>query len=227
MIVFMRWMFVLLLIANIAFFGVMQMPHGNSDSDSMASHVPYHAEQIRLLPEADLAQAEPTPVAPTQICLEWGVFSKSELARAQNALKPLQLEETAITLRSVPEKTSKFWVYIPPLRSRADAQKKQDELKELGVEDSLILQDNNKWRYAISLGVFSTQEAADKYLAELRTKNNVRSARSGPRTLDEGHSSMLIQASDTNLEADLVKLKQDFPGTELKAVPCSSKQQLN
>jgi hypothetical protein len=32
---------------------------------------------------------------------------------------------------------------------------------------------------------------------------------------------MLIRASGANLEADLVKLKLDFPGTELKAVPCS------
>ncbi|MDP2963331.1 MAG: SPOR domain-containing protein [Sulfurimicrobium sp.] len=221
--VFMRWMFVLLLIANIAFFTVMQLPQGKSGSDPMASHAPYHAEQIRLLPEADLtqtqqpAQAEASP----KICLEWGMFSKQELARAQNALKPLQLGEDAITLRSAPEKTSKYWVYIPPQKSRPEAQKKQEELKALGVEDSLVMQDNNKWRHAISLGVFSTQEAADKFLAELRTKNNVKTARSGPRTLDDGHTSMLIKASGTNLETDLVKLKLDFPGTELKAVPCS------
>ena len=86
------------------------------------------------------------------------------------------------------------------------------------------MQDNNKWRHAISLGVFSTQEAADKYLAELRTKNNVKSAKSGPRTLEEGHASMLIKASGENLESDLVRLKLDFPGTELKAVPCSNEE---
>jgi len=86
------------------------------------------------------------------------------------------------------------------------------------------MQDIYKWRHAISLGVFSTQEAADKYLAELRTKNNVKSAKSGPRTLEEGHASMLIKASGENLESDLVKLKLDFPGTELKAVPCSNEE---
>jgi hypothetical protein len=189
----------------------------------MANHESYHAEQIRLLPEADLTPAQPPAplAAPPQICLEWGIFSKPELARAQSALKPLQLGEGAITVRSTPEKASKYWVYIPPLKSRPEAQKKQEELKGLGIEESLVMQDNNKWRHAISLGVFSTQEAADKYLAELRTKYNVKSAKSGPRTLDDGHASMLIRASGANLEADLVKLKLDFPGTELKAVPCS------
>ena len=223
MIVFMRWIFALLLIANIAFFAVMQLPQGNSGNDSMASHTSFHAEKIRLLPETELtpAQLPAQAEAPPQICLEWGIFSKPELARAQDALKPLQLGEHAVSLRNAPEKTSKYWVYIPPLKSRPEAQKKQAELKGLGIEDSLVLQDNNKWRNAISLGVFSTQEAADKYLAELRTKNNVKSAKSGPRTMDDGHSSLLITASGADFEAGLVKLKQDFPGTELKAVPCS------
>lgn len=226
--VFMRWLFALLLIANIAFFAVMQLPQGSPGSDLLASHEPYHAEQIRLLPEADPTQARPPETQPSaqsaapQICLEWGIFSSQELARAKDALKPLQLGEDAITVRNTPEKTSKYWVYIPPLKSRPEALKKQEELKGLGIEDSLVMQDNNKWRHAISLGVFSTQEAADKHLAELRTKHNVKSAKSGPRTLDNGHSSMLVKASGTNLEAELVKLKLDFPGTELKAVPCSN-----
>ena len=221
MMVFMRWLFALLLIANIAFFAVMQLPEGSPDNDPMASHAPHHAEKIRLLQEMESAPTQAQPAAPPQICLEWGIFSKPELDRAQSALQPLQLGEGAITLRSTAEKASKYWVYIPPLKSRPEAQKKQEELKELGIEESLVMQDNNKWRHAISLGVFSTQEAADKYHAELRTKYNIKSAKSGPRTLDDGHSSMLIKASGTNLEADLVKLKQDFPGTELKAVPCS------
>lgn len=224
MTVFMRWLFALLLIANIAFFAVMQMPRGDAGSDSLASHAPYHAEQIRLLPEAGSPQAQatetPSPPAPPQICLEWGVFPKQELDRAQNALKTLQLGENAVEVRSVPEKASRYWVYIPPLKSRADAQKKLEELKALDIEDSLVIQDNNKWRHAISLGVFSTQEAADKYLAELRSRN-VKSARSGPRTLDEGHASLLIKTGNPDSEAGLVRLKQDFPGTELKAVTCA------
>lgn len=220
----MRWTFALLLIANIAFFAVMQLPQGGADGDSMASHAPFNAEKIRLLQETELTPVQEQPAVPLLICLEWGAFPKPELERAQNALKPLQLGEKAITVREIPEKASKYWVYISPLKSRAEAQKKQEELKGLGIEESLVMQDNNKWRHAISLGVFSTQEAADKYLAELRTKYNVKSAKSGPRTLDAGVANLLIKASGASLEADLVRLKQDFPGTELKAVPCSNEE---
>lgn len=222
MIVFMRWIFALLVIANVAFFAVMQLSQSNPGVDSMSNHTPYRAEQIHLLPEADLSQSPSPqqPESPPQICLEWGIFSKMELDRAQDMLKPLQLGENAITVNNAPEKASKYWVYIPPAKSRAEAQKKQEELKSLGIEDSLVMQDNNKWRYAISLGVFSTQGAADKYLSQIRAKN-VKSARSGPRILDDGHAIITIKASGSNLEADLIKLKLEFPGTELKAVVCS------
>ncbi|MBZ0104702.1 MAG: SPOR domain-containing protein [Sulfuricella denitrificans] len=222
MMAFMRWIFALLVISNVAFFAVMQLPQHNPDSDSMANHTPYRAEQIHLLPEADLTQAQQSeqPAPPPRICLEWGIFSKTELAHVQDMLKTLQLGEDAITLSNAPEKTSKYWVYIPPLKSKTESQKKQEELKGLGIEDSLIMQDNNKWRYAISLGVFSTQAAADKYLSQIRAKN-VKSAHSGPRILDDGHTVITIKASGRNLETDLIKMKLDFPGTELKAVSCS------
>lgn len=224
MIVFMRWLFALLLIANMALFAMMQLHQENPGNESIAGHTPLHAEQIRLLSDTDLPQptlaATPPPAPAAMVCLEWGIFARQDLAKAQSALRKLQLDEGAVSVHNMPEKASKYWVYIPPLKTKADAQKKQDELKALGIEESLVLQDNNKWRYAISLGVFSTQEAAEKYLAELRGKN-VRSAKAGPRTLDEGHASLRIKATGADLEANVVKIKQDFEGTELKAVPCA------
>ena len=222
MVVAMRWIFALLLLGNIAFFAAMQMPRGKADSDTMASHAPYHAENIRLITEDEAPAAPSSPPAPTaaQVCLEWGLFADQELAQARAALEPLKLGDSDISVRSAPVKAGSFWVYIPPQKSKQDANKKVEELKRLGVEDSFVMQDNNPWRYAVSLGVFSTQEAADKYLAQIREKG-VRSAKAAPRNLDGGHSSLVIKAGDANIEAELVKLKQNFPATELKAVPCS------
>ena len=223
MVVAMRWVFALLLLGNIAFFAAMQLPQGKAGSEAMASHAPYLAEKIRLIAEDETPATAPshpaaTPVSP-QVCLEWGLFAEQELVQARAALKPLKLGDSDISVRSVPAKASSYWVYIPPLKSRPEANKKVEELKALGIQDSFVMQDNNKWRYAVSLGVFSTQEAADKHLAELRAKN-VKSAKSEPRTLEDDRSSMIIKAGGANIEAELVKLKQDFPATELKAVPC-------
>lgn len=224
MVAFMRWVFALLLLANVAFFLAMQLPQGKTGNDSMSSHAPFHAEKIRLISEDEVPPAPALPAqaavpTPPQVCLEWGLFANQALARAQAALKPLQLGENAITLHNAPEKVNKYWVYIPPLKTRQEAQKKVEELKGLGIEDGFVIQDANKWRLAVSLGVFSTQEAANKYLAELRGKG-VKTAKAGPRTQEDGRASLVVKAGDANIEAELVRLKQEFPGTELKAVPC-------
>ena len=223
MVVAMRWIFALLLLGNIAFFAAMQLPQNKSGGDALASHAPFHAEKVRLIaedeaPATGASQPAAVPVAP-QVCLEWGLFADQELAKAKAALEPLKLGDSDISVRSAPAKSSTYWVYIPPLKSKQDANKKVEELKGLGIQDSFVMQDNNQWRYAVSLGVFSTQEAADKYFAQIREKG-VKSAKAAPRNQDGGHSSMIFKSTGANIEAELVKLKQNFPATELKAVPC-------
>ncbi|MEN6587322.1 MAG: SPOR domain-containing protein [Sulfuricella sp.] len=220
----MRWVFALLLLGNIAFFAAMQLPQNKSSSEALASHAPVHAEKVRLIAEDETPAASASPPAATvpaapQVCLEWGLFADQELTKAQAALGALKLGDSDISVRSVPAKSSTYWVYIPPLKSKQDANKKVEEIKGLGIQDSFVMQDNNQWRYAVSLGVFSTQEAADKYLAQIREKG-VKSAKAAPRNQEGGHSSMIIKSAGANIEAELVKLKLDFPATELKAVPC-------
>lgn len=218
----MRWLFALLLLANAALFGWMQLPQDKGGSESMSAHAPYHGEKIRLISDEE-AQRQPAPAVveptPTQICMEWGV-PPQDLERAQAALKTLQLAESDVLVRKPAEKSASYWVFIPPLKSKQDANKKVEELKSLGVQDSFVMQDNNKWRYAVSLGVFSTEEAATKYLAQVREKG-VKSAKTTPRDHEGGHASLVIKASRENLELELVKVKQDFPDSELKAVACA------
>jgi len=71
-------------------------------------------------------------------------------------------------------------VFIPPQANRAAALKKTAELKSLGIDDYFILQDEGKMRWALSLGVFSSEEAARSRLEALRAKG-VRSAQTGER----------------------------------------------
>lgn len=224
MVVAMRWIFALLLIANIVFVAAMQWPRDKSGSDSMASHAPYLAEKIRLIAEDETPASTGSQQAPSlevpQVCLEWGLFTGQELTQARTALEPLNLEDNNISVRHAPPKANTWWVYIPPLKSKQDANKKVEELTKLGVQDSFVMQDNNQWRYAVSLGVFSTQEAADKYLAQVREKG-VKSAKAAPRNQDGGNASIIIKAGGANIETELVKLKQNFPASGLKAVPCS------
>lgn len=226
----MKWIFAILLVINILFFTVMQL--GNSHGrESMRGHDPVKAEQIKLLAEPPNAPA-PVPSMPEspakpgadahvearpEICLEWGQFSGDALKRAAQALETLQLGE-ALAQRKA-EKSGGFWVYVTPRKTLQEAQKKADELKQFGVQDSYIVREPSAMQHAISLGIFSTAEAAAKYLDQLRARG-VRSAVSGPRTQEIDATIFQIKDGSEAMTAQLAKLKLDFPGSELKAVEC-------
>lgn len=222
----MKAFFFALLAANIIALALFQTGGGRG-GESAKGHEPYLAENIKLVSEAELADKAPAPqpdkvpppepsVAQAQ-CQEWGPIAAADAERAKLALQKLQAWDKA-TPRKL-EKSSGFWVYMPPRKTLADAQRKVEELKSLGVQDSFILQDNSSWRYAVSLGVFSSSEAAAKYLAQLREKG-VRSAVSGPRTRETASVVFLFKDIDPLLAVEVAKLKQGFAGSEVKAVDC-------
>lgn len=61
---------------------------------------------------------------------------------------------------------SGFWVYLPPLDSRAAAKEMEARLREKGVQDMFIVTGPEN-RNAISLGLFSTPDRADQRAAEI------------------------------------------------------------
>jgi aspartokinase len=226
----MKWIFAILLIINILFFTVMQLGSGYA-KEPLRGHETVKAEKIKLLAEPQktpalvLAMSESSVKtgdgasveAKSEACLEWGQFSGDTLRRVSVALEKLQLGEKLIQHKA--EKTGGYWVYITPRKTLLEAQKKVNELKQLGVQESYIIRESSAMQYAISLGIFSTAEAATKYLDQLRGKG-VKSAISGPRTQEIDAIVFQIKDSGETMTAQLTKLKQDFPGSELKAVEC-------
>lgn len=226
----MKWIFAILLVINVLFYTVMQL-NSSHGREPMRGHEPFKAEKIKLLaepqkaPEIALAMLEApvksgdnTPVAvKPEICLEWGQFSGDTLKRVAQALEKLQLGEKLIQHKA--EKSGGYWVYVTPRKTLQEAQKKVDELKQLGVLESYIVREPSVMQYAISMGIFSTPEAAAKYLDQLREKG-VKSAVSGPRTQEIDATVFQIKDSGESMTAQLTKLKLDFPGSELKAVEC-------
>lgn len=163
----------------------------------------------------------PAPVADKQdslICLEWGDFSGNDLKRATEVLSAMQLGDK-LSQRQV-EYNKGYWVYIPPLKNKAAANKKVSQLKALGVRDYFIVQDSGTLRYAISLGVFKTQEAAQNHLSELQVKG-VRSAKVGERASKLKTTMFILDNVDALIEGKLTATGKDFPGSELKNVPCT------
>jgi hypothetical protein len=149
-------------------------------------------------------------------CLEWGVFAGPGVAKAEAALAQLELPAAQIE-RTVTD-ASGYWVHMPPQKTRADADRKARELKALGVTEFVMVTDG-EWRYAISLGIFRTDEAAQGFLAGLR-KQGVRSAVVARRENFLKQVVFYVREPGPATAARLALTQNEFPGSELKAGPC-------
>ena len=158
------------------------------------------------------ATSGPAP-APGGSCIEWGGFALAEAPKAEQALTPLALGARLAQRRS--EETAGWWVFIAPQPNRAAALKKTAELKALGIDDYFILQDEGKMRWAVSLGVFSSEEAARNRFEALRAKG-VRSAQTGERDTQVPKIWFQLRSSDAAVQAKLRASAQGFPGTEVR-----------
>jgi len=211
----MRWLFFLLLAANLAAFALAQF----GDVTGGESHVsrPLRAEQIRLVSPEALPPLQAAAAQAPAACLEWGSFTSTELPRAEAAIERIGLGDR-VSSRQL-EDNAGYWVYIPPLITQEDAEKKIGELKDLGVSEYFLIQDHPKWKYAISLGIFRSEESAKKFHAGLVDKG-VRSAVVGKRDQLVKLSLLVLRDPDNALTERMVELKQEFPGTELRATAC-------
>jgi hypothetical protein len=212
----MRLLFLLLLAGNLALFAWWKYyAPADAASDPEPQRRQLSPERIRLLEGKELkslAAAKPKPSAAGN-CIEWGGFAVAEAPKAEQALAPLALASRLSQRRS--EDTAGWWVFIPPQPNRAAAQKKTAELKALGIDDYFILQDEGKMRWAVSLGVFSSEDAAKSRLEALRAKG-VRSAQTGGREAQVAKIWFQLRGADLPQQAKLREAAQGFPGTEIR-----------
>jgi hypothetical protein len=153
----------------------------------------------------------------TAKCVEWGSFTLTDAPRAEKALEPLALGPRVGQRRT--EEQAGWWVFIPAQNNgRPGAVRKATELKSLGINDYFIVQEDGPHRWAVSLGVFRTEEGARARLSALRTQG-VRSAQVGARETTVPKVWLQIKGVDAPLEARLRDVAREVEGTELRACP--------
>ena len=148
-------------------------------------------------------------------CVEFGDFaSEGGGARARDRLVALDLGER-LGSRSV-DAPGWFMVYIPPLKSRAEVDRRADELRQLGVKEMLVIGDTSPMRNGISLGSFRDPELAAKHLADLE-KMGVKGARVAERPSTISATRYRITGVDMALAQKLAAIQKDFPKQRLMA----------
>jgi hypothetical protein len=224
----MKLLFLLLLLANLAVFAVLQW--GGDGSADAARHLPLQAERIRLLGEPTPVVTAPvkpaavpvpvltprpdSPAAPGA-CMRWGPIAAARLDEASTLLAPLKLGGRLV-IQAQGEPGGPYWVYIPPLANKTLADAKLNELANLGVKDLAVVR-AGKWQNAISLGLYAKQPIADARLAELR-KKGVQSSRIEAR--GKTASVLMLNQLGASEQAQLQQIQQTFGGSQLKAIAC-------
>lgn len=214
----MRSFFFLLLLVNVAL-GAWAVLGGGAARDAHLLAQQINPGKIKILDlseKAQLAVAKPADAPKITACVEWGGFAAADALRVEEALAPLALGDK-LTQRKVEENIS-WWVFMPPLASRQEANLKSVELKNLGVADYFIVSEDAKWRNAIQFGLFRTEEAARARHDALRAKG-VRTAKTGKRDAQVFKVFFQMRELPEAFTSRLGDLKDLFPGSEVK--PCN------
>lgn len=212
-----RFLFFLLLLAALALGAHLFLAVQTEKSDFRARE--RNADSVRIVavtPPAVAAQRAEEGRRTLQslvgaACVEFSNVPVAEAARARNAFSALGLG-SRLTERPV-EEITRHWVFVRAA-DRRGAEAAVAQLRRQGLTDVSLRPDNT-----VSLGVFSSEEAARRFLASVEAKG-VRNAEQGPFARELRELVFLIREPDSELVARLTLLQRDFPGAQLRAVAC-------
>ena len=111
-----------------------------------------------------------------------------------------------------------YWVYLAPFASKAAADKRASELRAAGLRDVFVV-DGGAQRFAVSLGSFRTEDAANAHLADM-TKQGVAGAKVGPRQQGAPQTVLVVRDPREPLLARLRELAPAYPTAEVKIGGC-------
>jgi hypothetical protein len=130
----MKWVFFVLLAANLGLAAFTTVRDRMPNPDAQLVRQQMNADQIQIVAPRPMPAPAPLTSAPGPgVCLEWGSFGAIVLPRAQAALDALALGERV--RRTEGGVLTSYWIYIPPLKSRSEMDKKTSELKGRGITE--------------------------------------------------------------------------------------------
>jgi sporulation related protein len=212
----MRTLVLLLLLANLTLLAYIKLDSlGAGEGVRLSQQV--QPDKISLLTPQQVAALGPAKVsALADVCVEWGPLSEGDRTRALATLEPLDLSPL-ISQKKV-EVIANYWVFLPPAANKAAADRRVEELKTQGVRD-VALVDSGSQRFAISLGVFRTEEAAQARLAALQAQG-VKTAKVGARAQSVTQTVLVVRDPPAPAVARLKELQGGFAGSEIKIGTC-------
>ncbi len=180
-------------------------PTGEKVSQEVApALIPLKAE---VLPEPE----PPPPIV--MACFTLGPFKdEADAGRMYKALLALDVRaEQRLSERRV---LKGYWVYLPPLKSYADARRKVQVLQEKGLDDMYIM-GKGEVANAISLGLFSRKSTATERFNQVRRIDPATMMKPRHRVIKEKWLELTVDSAQTEKIASIAALADRQPGVEL------------
>lgn len=149
-----------------------------------------------------------------QNCLEWGNFYEEQTQYAEMVIAEL-VSEQSYRIETAGAALL-YWLYIPPLPNKETANRVINKLRNLGIV-SFRVKDDDKWKNAISLAMYTDQQEADKYRKEIEIKG-ISNVMMESRNVEL--KKIVLSSADPMLRTQLQKLIEPFTGTQLIEIKC-------
>lgn len=180
-----------------------------------AAEVSAPAAESAPQPAEALPAAAPVPA--TIACTQAGAFAAADARRFETRIARLALGARA-TRTAVPfQEVTSHLVYLPPNGGKEGADRRVAELKEKGVENFFVMQGDSPLKWAVSLGVFKTEAAAQTLVAALG-KQGVRGVRVLPRGPQGTRAAWQFRDLTPDERSRVAGIADDFAGVQLR--PC-------
>ncbi|QOY95215.1 SPOR domain-containing protein [Massilia sp. UMI-21] len=178
-----------------------------------AAEVPA-AAPAQAAPPAEPAPPAQAPVVQTIACTQAGAFAAGDARRFETRIARLGLGER-VSRTSVPfQEVTSHLVYLPPSGGKEGADRRVAELKDQGVENFFVMQGDSPLRWAVSLGVFKTESAAQG-LATALAKRGVRGVRVLPRGPQGTRAAWRLRDLTPEERSRVARIADDFSGVQL------------
>lgn len=214
----MKWLLIVLILFNVLFFLFTEMRTDRA-TESLLAHQNLSSEKIHVLDSGEPVSpgaATTTASAAAARCVEWGPIDSDKLSAIRKATGTLAISGM---VREKAQAGSRWWVYLPPLASEAQANERVAALKSSGVSDVLVIRNDPFLNNGISLGVFNDEDAAKTQLAELARKG-VADARVISRAKPDSPTSLIFSLGNTQAEQEFGRLKQAYPAIAERDAAC-------
>lgn len=203
----MRAVVLLLLVANLVLWAGWRLGggEGNGEPDRVAQQIA--ADRIRIVARNEPPPAT-RPAGETRLrCIAWGGLGEA----TADKLSPLitrRAPEVMLARETEQAIINGYRVQLDKLGARAAAERKARDLRELGVADYLVTGGNGAW--LISLGVFSSEAAANTHLAAMR-KRGVRSASIERVDYKETRVRISVSGDAASVDAAAAEVARELP----------------